>query len=122
MVKIKHMYEVNILESTLPIDSADMAPKETHTKEDYIWRENLVEGACVDAMDNTGKWWASTIITLESRKPTPAWPNHKVGFRQYTREGDKSDSKGSFFGFSDNLDERIGIYSLRLQKAGTRAD
>ena len=44
----------------------------------------------------------------------------KVGFRQYGPEGDKSDHMGTYSGYSDQMDEYIGLYTLRLQKPFTQ--
>ena len=46
-------------------------------------------------------------------------PMIKVGFRQYSNMGDKEDSMGKFFGFSEKLDEHIGSYTVRIQKPST---
>lgn len=43
----------------------------------------------------------------------------KIGFRQYSEYGDKSDEMGKYFGFSSNLDEHIGQFSLRIQPPNT---
>lgn len=43
----------------------------------------------------------------------------KIGFREYSDFGDKSDEMGKYFGFSANVDEHIGHYSLRIMPPGT---
>ena len=43
-------------------------------------------------------------------------PMVRVGFRQYGPEGDKSDAMGTFSGFTEALDEYIGLHTLRIQK------
>ena len=41
-------------------------------------------------------------------------PMIKIGFRQYSTHGDKSDDMGSFFGMSQQLDEHIGAFTNRI--------
>ena len=43
-------------------------------------------------------------------------PMLRVGFRQYGPEGDKNDAMGTFSGFTEALDEYIGLHTLRIQK------
>lgn len=38
----------------------------------------------------------------------------RVGFRQYYEGGDKSDSMGKYDGYSDQLDEYIGMYTCKI--------
>ena len=44
----------------------------------------------------------------------------KIGYRQYGPEGDKSDHMGTYSGYSEQLDEYIGLYTLKLQKPFTQ--
>jgi hypothetical protein len=61
-------------------------------------------------MDRCNTWYLSTVIVTEERTDAKM-PMIKVGFRQYSNSGDKEDSMGKFFGFSEKLDEHIGSYS-----------
>ena len=46
-------------------------------------------------------------------------PMVKVGFRVYDGDGDKYDSMGHYFGLSENLDNFIGAWTVRIQPPGT---
>ena len=41
-------------------------------------------------------------------------PMIKIGYRQYGPEGDKSDFMGTYSGYSEQLDDYIGLYTLRI--------
>jgi hypothetical protein len=64
-------------------------------------------------MDRCNTWYLSTVIVTEERTDAKM-PMIKVGFRQYANNGDKEDSMGKFFGFSEKLDEHIGSYTVRI--------
>jgi hypothetical protein len=53
------------------------------------------------------------VIEPDPRKET-VQKMAKIGFREYSDYGDKNDEMGKYFGFSANLDEHIGHYSLRI--------
>ena len=43
-------------------------------------------------------------------------PMLKCGFRQYHENGEKHDDMGNYDGYSEQMDEFIGIQSMKLQK------
>lgn len=71
-------------------------------------------------MDKGGTWWQATVIIPETRLQH-AMPMIKIGFRQYSKYGDKTDDMGTYFGMSAQLDEHIGAFTNRIQKPGTYA-
>ena len=111
-VKASYKNDIQVSQLSVPIDSDKIAPPGTKAEPDE-WRSQLKTGDIVDAMDRCNTWYLSTVIVPEERKDTQM-PMVKVGFRQYASNGDKSDSMGAFFGFSDKLDEHIGSYTVRI--------
>ena len=64
-------------------------------------------------MSNNSTWFRATVIEPDPRIDA-IHKNAKIGFREYNSLGDKEDEMGKFFGFSKNVDEHIGYYSLRI--------
>ena len=58
------------------------------------------------------------MIWLDKRLGDPdadvQMPMIKVGWRQYNEHGDKEDAMGKYSGYSDQLDEYIGVHSVKL--------
>jgi len=75
--------------------------------DDITWRSSLKKGDLVDALDRSNQRYLSTIVQPEER-PNATMPLAKVGFRVYHPEGDKDDTMGRFFGYSESCDEFIG--------------
>jgi hypothetical protein len=82
----------------VPLDSDRIAPLGTRA-EKADWRHELKQGDLVDAMDRCQTWYTATVIEPETRTEF-IMPMLKIGFRQYSTEGDKEDEMGKFFGFS----------------------
>ena len=71
-------------------------------------------------MDRVYKWYSSTIVEKEHRVDDGTiMPMVKVGFRVYDGDGDKSNEMGNYFGQSENLDNMIGAWTVRIQPPGT---
>jgi hypothetical protein len=69
-------------------------------------------------MSRGSSWFKSTVIEPDPREDA-VQKMAKIGFREYSDYGDKQDAMGKYFGFSENVDEHIGHYSLRIQPPGT---
>ena len=75
----------------------------------------------VDAFDKYNTWNTGTVIWIDGRiRSDDMMPMIKIGFREYGPGGEKSDSMGTYSGYSDQLDEYIGLYTLKLQKPYTQ--
>lgn len=113
-VKVSFVNDIQVSQINVPIDSDLIAPLGTKSDvEEWNWRLNLKKGDKVDAMDRCSTWYLATVIIAEERKD-PKFPNIKVGFREYASNGDKSDEMGSFFGFTEKMDEHIGSFTVRI--------
>ncbi len=113
------MHDISVKHGTYPLDSPQIAPLGTRA-EDAQWRLQLKKGDEVDAMDRCQSWYTATVVAPETRTEF-AMPMHQIGFRQYHAEGDKEDEMGTYFGFSKQLDEHIGAFTVRLQRPHTYA-
>ena len=67
-------------------------------------------------MDKNDQWNTATVIWVDCRTDETNMLMARIGFRQYNEHGDKEDSMGKYSGFSEALDEYIGIHTCRLQK------
>ena len=97
-------------------------PEGTYTKDNFEWRFTLKPGDTLDAADNFGVWYKSTILEvqkeeLEDRK----YPviNVKFGFRIYDDNGNKyneDEPERMFFGWKDQYDIERNVTDPRFQK------
>lgn len=95
--------------------SSIIAPLGFRTK-GWEWRNAIKEGDRIDIFDTLGVWFLGTAMNVR----TIYGKNEKeiyVGYRIYTEDGTKKDNLGrNHEGWSENYDEWIPAYSLRLQK------
>ena len=85
------------------------------------WRDEIKKGDLVDVLDKYGAWNTATVMWVDERRVDDIkQPMCKIGFRQYDPQGDKKDSMGSYFGYSENMDEYIGVHTTKLQKPFTQ--
>lgn len=96
--------------------SVEIAQYESKTKEAFEWKASIKANDCIDAKDNT-VWNKSTILEITDQVIAPGRTVKMatVGFRVYCQGGSKSDEKGTFEGWSNRFDEKISIYSPRIQ-------
>jgi hypothetical protein len=95
--------------------SVELAPFETKTREVWEFKQTLKEDMQIDAMDDTYKWLKATVIRLyEQEEEGKVIPMAVVGMRIYTPNGQRSDERGKFDGWSEKFDEKIPVYSPRL--------
>ena len=74
-------------------------------------------GDRVDAYDKYNTWNTGTISWTDTRVPGAIdckMPMCRVGFREYQENGDKRDELGAYFGYSNAMDEYIGVWSTRI--------
>ncbi len=98
-----------------------VAPSERYTK-DWEWRYCMQARDTVDACDDFGHWYLSTVLNTKT-KPRGG-PSYElvldkvfVGYRYYTPNGTKRDGQGGFYeGWSSQYDEWISVNSLRIQR------
>ena len=85
---------------------------------DAEWRESLKVGDHVDAFDSTQKWYACTVLGLETREIAGTELKAvQIAWRIEHPEGDKTDSAGKrYFGWDATMDEWLPLYSARIQK------
>lgn len=114
-VEIGFFGDIGVKNLTVNIDSDKFAPFGTKREPDE-WKEKIKVGDEIDCCDNCKVWRTSTVIKLDPRGEEAAMPMLTIGFRRYTAMGDKSDTMGSFFGFSQSCDERVGQWSVRIQR------
>lgn len=114
---VKFFGDLSITNKLIRADEAVIAPHLSKTSEEK-WRDNLKKGQLVDAMSRTHSWFKATVIEPDPREDA-VQKMAKIGFREYSDYGDKSDEMGNYFGFSANLDEHIGHHSLRIMPPGT---
>jgi len=118
-IRVRFLKDISVAATLLNIDDADrIAPYGSKTADSWSWRGDLKTGDSVDAMDRIKSWTLSTVLVAEERE-NASMPMVKVGLRTYHQEGDKEDSMGKYFGYSEKLDEHIGAYTVRIQKPGT---
>lgn len=79
---------------------------------------HLKKGDLVDGLNSVHQWQTGTVIEPVENIENP-FPKIKLGYRQYTEVGEKSDEMGLYMGSSSQLDEVIPVYSVRIQKAFT---
>jgi len=102
-------------------NNKNISSYERYTK-DWDWRNNLKPGDIIDACDDYGHWFLSTVLAVKTKTKGP--PSYeevldkvRIGYRFYTPDGNKRDSQGNFYeGWSSVYDEWISINSLRIQK------
>ncbi len=98
-----------------------VAPSERHTK-DWDWRYILKRLEQVDACDDFGHWYLSTVLDCTKAPSTSSSDERdlakvKVAYRCYLPTGTKTDSQGQTYeGWSETYDEWISANSLRLQR------
>lgn len=75
----------------------------------------------VDANDKS-VWNKSTILDIKDNQlgPDRIVKMAFIGYRIYVENGNKSDDKGSFEGWSSKFDEWVPIYSPRIQPFFTK--
>lgn len=101
--------------SKLPRNTNKIAPAGTFTK-DWLWRDDLKVGSVVDIFDTQGKWFLGTVLDVRQSLKIPKMNEVYVGYRVYTEKGSKADSnRKRYEGWSENYDEWISSYSIRLQ-------
>lgn len=98
-----------------------IAPSGTYTK-DWDWRFRINPRDNIDACDDFGHWYCSTVLDTSFNPNTcliaaPLIEKIKLGYRYYTQNGTKLDSQGSFYeGWSEAYDEWVPVISMRIQK------
>lgn len=89
---------------------------------DWDWRYQIQKDDTVDACDGFGHWYLSTVLATKTKARNapsyePILDKIQVGYRFYTDEGSRHDSKGrTFEGWSTVYDEWISVNSLRIQR------
>lgn len=117
---IKFYQDVGVAEGHYCANSRYIAPYGTLSNV-QSWRDQLKKGDLVDALDKYDQWNTATVIWIDSRdEATTTMYMVRVGFRQYNEEGDKEDKMGKYHGFSEQMDEYIGIHTCRIQKPYTQ--
>ena len=78
------------------------------------WYSTLRKGSQIDCQDTNRKWYPSTILNIYIQNNIHY---AQVGFRLYDPQGNKTDAAGKKFnGWSEQFDETVQLYSLRIQK------
>ncbi len=93
----------------------ELAQFETKTKELFEWKKTVAVGTLVDANDKT-TWNKSTVLDVKEQLVAPGRTAKMafIGYRVYMENGQKSDEKGAFDGWSNRFDEWVSIYSPRI--------
>ena len=100
--------------------SGKIAPYEQKTK-GWEWREKIKKDDRIDIFDTIGIWYLGTVLNVRET-PDKKRKDILVGYRIYTEDGTKIDNNGrKHEGWSENYDEYIPAYSLRLQKPNSIA-
>lgn len=122
-VKLRFLKDIKAKTEMYRVESDQIAPLNSKTEADDLWRNQLKKGDAVDALQQSGTWRASTIIFPEERDiDTCVMPMCKVGFRAYLSTGAREDDMGKYDGLSESLDEMVGQFSCRIQRRGTFVD
>lgn len=113
-VKIKYVNDISVCSFCCSVDNNKIAPLNQKRDNDQ-WRAALKKGDKVDAMDRSGTWFEATVIAGEERSVV-VMPMVKIGFRQYDPNGNgpKEDIMGTYYGLSEQRDEHIGSYTVRI--------
>lgn len=98
----------------------NIAPVGTFTK-DEDWRDEIYLGYNVDCMNAEDRKWYTACVIMDEQVEGAKVPQIKVGYRQYMKGGDKKDSRGSYFGMPEAMDELVPAHSCRVQPEGTMA-
>lgn len=101
--------------------SIEIALFESKTKELWEWKQTVAINMMVDANDKS-VWNKSTILDIKDQQVTAdrTVKMAYVGYRVYIENGNKTDDKGTFDGWSTKFDEWIPIYSPRIQPLFTK--
>ncbi len=96
-------------------DKVDPAGKQTA---DWGWRRNINVSDLVDACDELGGWYLSTVADVKfSSESGNLLSEVKVGYRFYTPAGSKKDQQGNAYeGWKEMYDEWIPVNSIRIQR------
>ena len=114
----------------LPAWSVEIAPFESHTKDDYQWRRNAItaetQDLVIDCHDKF-KWEEATIFNVKEEVSSSgrAVLVGNIGFRVYREHGAKMrvDEQGrKFDGWSSKYDEFIPVFSPRIQQHLSRVN
>ena len=90
-----------------------IAPHRSRTG-DWEWRGHIKAEDQIDIFDTQGYWFLGTA--LETRTEN-AVREIRVGYRIYSTDGTKKDKTGRLHeGWSEQYDEWIPAYSMRLQR------
>ena len=97
--------------------SVKIAPYNTRTV-GWEWRNKIKENERIDIFDTQGNWFLGTVLSKrEIKKGDNTYIDFHVGYRIYSEDGTKIDNKGGKFeGWSEQYDEWIPAYSIRLQQ------
>ena len=111
---ISYFSDKSVSEAKVTADSTCIAPYNTMSNSQN-WRDKVQKGDRVDVFDKYDTWSTATVIWTDTREETEdSMRMIRVGFRIYCDDGDKSDSMGRYSGYSDTLDEYIGVYTCRI--------
>ena len=113
---LEFIHDVKTADRYLDRWSVEIAQFETKTKESFEWKATLKANDQVDAKDNT-VWNKSTILEINDVTVAPGRivKMATIGFRVYCEGGTKSDERGQFEGWSNRFDEKVSIFSPRIQ-------
>jgi len=73
----------------------------------------------MDVCDSEGNWFISTVLDkkITKNEKNIDLPELFIGYRIYIENGTKTDTQNrKFEGWSENHDEWVSAYSLRIQK------
>lgn len=104
-------------------DSLEIAKFDSKTRGEE-WRYNLKPGDEVDALDYSSVWHTCTVIKVGGDEATisSTSPYVTVGFRRYKPDGAHEDQMGKYDGKARAYDQRLELYSVRVQKAESVAN
>ena len=96
-------------------------PEGSHTQNNFDWRFNLKPGDEIDAADNFGVWYKSTVLEVQKSEAEEdtKYPEVKIkfGFRQYHENGNKfneDEPERKFFGWRSMYDTERNVTDPRL--------
>jgi len=102
-------------------NNKSVALPERYTK-DWDWRYQIQQDVNVDACDDFGHWYLSTVLAIRTKARSapsyePIIDKVQIAYRHYTPQGNKRDNQGRLYeGWSSMYDEWISVNSLRIQK------
>lgn len=88
-----------------------IAPYKSKSEAKFAWRNQLKVGDLVDAEDSFGAWYNATVVKIIGENENT---KVKVYFKVYHENGNKMDTEGRYYGFSD-YPEVYELTSPRLQ-------